>query len=76
MVVALGSLAEDGCWLSSGAVRVAGKGRVVTAAGQSVAVDLRPGSGGVLLSLAAFRAPGQGLTGLPEVRVFAHERGV
>lgn len=72
MVVALGSPAEAGFWLSSGAVGAAGKGRVVTAGGQSVAVDLRPGTGGALLSLAAFRALGLGLTDLPEVRVFAN----
>ncbi len=72
MVVALGSPAEAGFWLSSGAVTAPGKGRVVTAGGASVAVDLRPGTGGALLSLAAFRALGLGLTDLPEVRVFAN----
>ena len=72
MVVALGSPAEAGFWLSAGAVSTPGKGRVVTAGGQSVAVDLRPGTGGALLSLAAFRALGLGLTDLPEVRVFAN----
>lgn len=71
MVVALGSPAEQGFWLSSGAVRATGKGRVVTGSGASVAVDLRPGIGGALLSLAAFRALGLGLTDLPQVRVFA-----
>jgi len=71
MVVALGSPAEQGFWLSANAVKAPGKGRVVTASG-SVAVDLRPGTGGALLSLAAFRALGLGLTDLPEVRVFAN----
>jgi hypothetical protein len=32
---------------------------------------LRPGTGAALLSLAAFRALGLGLTDLPEVTVFA-----
>ena len=71
MVVALGSPAEAGFWLSGTAVKASGKGRVVTEDGASVAVDLRPGSGGALLSLAAFRALGLGLTDLSEVRVFA-----
>lgn len=72
MAVALGSPAEQGFWLKSDKVAVPGKGRVVTSGGQSVAVDLQPGSGGALLSLAAFRALGLGLTDLPEVRVFAN----
>ena len=72
MVVALGSPAEQGFWLKSAKVAVPGKGRVVTADGRSVAVDLQPGTGGALLSLAAFRALGLGLTDLPEVRVFAN----
>jgi len=71
VVVALGSPAEPGFWLRSVKVAAPGKGRVVTAGGASVAVDLRPGSGAALLSLAAFRALGLGLTDLPQVRVFA-----
>jgi len=43
---------------------------VVTASGASVAVDLQSGSGGALLSLAAYRALGLALTDLPEVTVF------
>jgi len=35
-----------------------------------VAVDLQSGSGGALLSLAAYRALGLALTDLPEVTVF------
>ena len=72
MVVALGSPAEQGFWLKSDKVATPGKGRVVTSGGQSVALDLQPGTGGALLSLAAFRALGLGLTDLPEVRVFAN----
>ncbi len=71
VVVALGSPAEQGFWLKSDKVATPSKGRVVTAGGQSVAVDLQPGTGGALLSLAVFRALGLGLTDLPEVRVFA-----
>lgn len=69
--VALGSPAEQGFWLKSPLVTVAGKGRVVTASGASVAVELQPGNGGSLLSLAAFRALGLSLTDLPEVTVLA-----
>jgi hypothetical protein len=46
------------------------QGRVVTASGQSLTLELRPGTGGALLSLAAFQALGLSLTGLPEVSVF------
>ncbi|NEY89329.1 hypothetical protein [Tabrizicola oligotrophica] len=69
--VALGSPAEQGFWLKSPLVSAPGKGKVVTASGASVAVDLLPGSGGALLSLAAYRALGLALTDLPEVTVFA-----
>ncbi len=69
--VALGSPAEQGFWLKSPLVKAAGKGKVETAGGASVAVDLLPGTGGSLLSLAAFRALGLSLTDLPEVTVFA-----
>jgi hypothetical protein len=71
VTVALGSPAEQGFWLKSGLVTAPGRGRVELASGASVAVDLLPGSGGGLLSLAAYRALGLGLTDLPEVRVFA-----
>lgn len=72
VVVALGSPAEQGFWLRSALVAAPGRGRVVTTAGASVNVDLQPGTGAALLSLAAYRALGLGLTDLPEVRVFAH----
>ena len=72
VVVALGSPAEQGFWLRSALVNAPAKGRVVTAAGKSVNVDLQPGSGAALLSLAAYRALGLGLTDLPEVAVFAN----
>ncbi len=70
VVVALGAPAESGFWLKSGLVRTVGKGRVVIGSA-SVAVELRPGDGGALLSLAAYRALGLDLTDLPEVSVFA-----
>ena len=72
VAVSLGNPAEQGFWLRSALVTSAGKGRVETAAGQSVAVDLLPGESGAQLSLAAFRALGLTLTDLPEVTVFAN----
>lgn len=69
--VALGSPIEPGFWLRSPLVAAPAKGKVVTAGGASVAVDLQPGSGGSLLSLPAYRALGLSLTDLPEVTVFA-----
>jgi hypothetical protein len=69
-VVALGPPADQGMWLSSSLVTAVAEGRVVTASGQSLAVELRPGSGGALLSLAAFQALKLPLTELPEVTVF------
>lgn len=70
VVVALGPPAEQGIWLSSALVKEKAQGRIVTAAGKSLAVELRPGTGGALLSLAAFQALGLGLTELPELTVY------
>ena len=70
IVVALGPPAEQGIWLSSALVKQTAQGRIVTAAGQSLAVELRPGTGGALLSLAAFQALGLNLTELPQVTVY------
>jgi hypothetical protein len=72
VAVSLGSPAEPGIWLRSALVTAPGKGRVVTASGQSVAVDLLPGQGAAQLSLAAFMALGLSLTALPEVTVYAN----
>ncbi|MDO9581780.1 MAG: hypothetical protein Q7J24_01520 [Desulfomicrobium sp.] len=72
VAVSLGSPAEPGIWLRSSLVTAAGKGRVVTASGQSVAVDLLPGQGAAQLSLAAFVALGLPLTALPDVTVYAN----
>jgi hypothetical protein len=69
-VVALGPPGDQGLWLSTALVQEVAQGRVVTADGTSLAVELRPGSGGALLSLAAFQALGLPLTALPELRVF------
>jgi hypothetical protein len=70
VVVALGPPAEQGLWLSTSLVKAVAQGRIVTAAGKSLAVELRPGTGGALLSLAAFQALGLPLTELPEVTVY------
>ena len=72
VVVALGGPAEQGFWLRSTLVSAPATGRVLTAAGKSVNVDLQPGTGAALLSLAAYRALGLGLTDLPKVTVFAN----
>ena len=70
VVVALGPPAEQGIWLSSALVTEKTQGRIMTAAGKSLALELRPGTGGALLSLAAFQALGLSLTELPEVTVY------
>ena len=67
---ALGSPVEQGIWLSSALVKDKAQGRIMTAAGKSLAVELRPGTGGALLSLAAFQALGLSLTELPQVTVY------
>ncbi|MDR7125009.1 hypothetical protein [Pseudotabrizicola sp. 4114] len=72
VAVSLGSPAEPGIWLRSSLVSAPGKGRVLTASGQSVAVDLLPGQGAAQLSLPAYVALGLSLTALPEVTVFAN----
>lgn len=72
VTVALGSPAEQGFWIKTALVTAPGKGRVETASGASVNVDLIPGTGGALLSLAAFRQLGLGLTDLPDVTVYAN----
>ena len=69
-VVALGPPAEQGLWVQTGLVSAATPGRVVAPNGQSLAVDLRPGTGGALMSLAAYQALGIGLTDLPELVIY------
>jgi hypothetical protein len=70
VVVALGPPAEQGIWLSTGLVDEVVQGRIETAAGKSLTLELRPGTGGALLSLAAFQALGLSLTELPQVTVY------
>lgn len=70
VTVGLGSPTEQGFWLSSNLVTLPATGRVVTATGQSANVDLRPSTGGALLSFSTYRVLGLTLTDLPEVQVF------
>jgi hypothetical protein len=70
VVVALGPPADQGLWLSSALVTEVQQGRVETADGKSLTLELRPATGGAFLSLAAFQALGLPLTALPEVKVF------
>ena len=69
VVVSLGDVTTPGFWLRSTLVSAPAPGVVKTAGGQTVQVDLLPGSGAAQLSLAAFRALGLGLTDLPQVEV-------
>lgn len=70
VTVGLGSPTEQGFWLSSNLVAAPAKGRVVTTTGQSANVDLRPSTGGALLSFSTYRVLGLTLTDLPQVQVF------
>ena len=69
-VVALGPPAEPGLWVQSVLVTAKGPGRVTAPDGKSLAVELRPGSGGALLSLSAYQALGLSLTSLPELTIY------
>jgi hypothetical protein len=69
-VVALGSPAEPGLWVQTALVGAPSQGRILAANGQSLAVELRPGTGGALMSLAAYQALGIPLTDLPEVTIY------
>ena len=66
-VVALGSPADPGLWVQTSLVGAVTKGSVKAPNGQTLAVELRPGSGAALMSLAAYQALGIGLTELPEL---------
>jgi len=70
VVVALGPPAEQGLWLKTALVTEAVQGRIETADGKSLALELRPGTGGALMSLGAYQALGLSLTALPEVTVY------
>lgn len=74
-VASLGDPSEAGFWLKTPLVQAASPGRVEYAGtGQAVEVELRPSGteagGGSQISLAAMRALGAPLTGLPELRVY------
>ena len=69
-VVSLGDPTAAGFWLKSDLVKAPAPGLVKAAGGQTVQVELQPGTGAAQMSLAAFRALGLGLTDLPQVEVF------
>ncbi|MFE3837690.1 hypothetical protein [Pseudogemmobacter sonorensis] len=69
-VVALGPPAEAGLWVRTSLVSAPGQGRVVVPGGRSLAVELRPTSGGALMSFSAYQTLGIGLTELPEVTIY------
>lgn len=70
VTVGLGSPTEQGFWLSSNLVTLPATGRVVTATGQSANVELRPSTGGALLSFSTYRVLGLTLTDLPALQVY------
>lgn len=71
----LGAPAEAGLWLRTGLVTSPRPGRIVTATGASLAVELRPtgaaATAGSQLSLAAMRALALPLTQLANLTVYA-----
>ena len=70
-VASLGDPADPGLWLATPLVSEERPGRLVYAeTGESVLVELRPGSGASRISLPAIRLLGAPLTGLPEIEVF------
>jgi hypothetical protein len=69
-VVALGSPADPGLWVQTSLVTSVTMGSVKAPNGQTLAVELRPGTGAALMSLAAYQALGIALTELPELVFF------
>jgi hypothetical protein len=69
VTAALGNPAEPGFWMLTALVDAPQPGVVRLPSGATAQVELRPGSGAALLSLAAFRALGLGLTDLPQLTV-------
>ena len=73
-IASLGSPTVPGIWLETGLVTELAQGRVETAEGASVAVELRPSGGaasaGSQISLAAMRLLDVPLTALPELTVY------
>jgi hypothetical protein len=70
VVVSLGDPGEAGLWLETALVDAPRAGRVVAPGGNDAIVELRPGSGGARMSLAAMRLLDLPLTGLPTVTVY------
>ena len=68
--VSLGDPTAAGFWLKTALVTAPTPGLVKLASGQTVQVELQPGSAAAQLSLAAYRALGLSLTDLPEVELF------
>ena len=70
----LGAPGERGLWVSTGLVSSARAGRVITAGGQSLGVELRPSGtapgAGSQISLQAMQALGLPLSGLATLRVY------
>ena len=73
VVASLGDPTRKGLWLETGLVSAPAKGRVATASGQSIEVDLIPGAAGssARMSVAAYRALGLEITELPTLTVSA-----
>ena len=70
-VASLGDPADPGLWLATPLVSGTRPGRLVyPETGESVLVELRPGSGASRISLPAIRLLGAPLTGLPEIEVY------
>jgi len=70
-VVALAPPAQGGLWVETALVSAPAKGRITTADGRSLAVELRPASGAAMMSFSAYQALGLPLTALPEITIFA-----
>jgi hypothetical protein len=70
VVASLGDPAAAGIWMETDLVDAPRSGRVVAEGGSDALVELRPGSGGARLSLAAMRLLQVPLTGLPTVTVY------
>jgi hypothetical protein len=73
VVASLGDPTKKGLWLETGLVSAPTKGRVTTASGQTLDVDLIPGAAGssARMSVAAYRALGLQITELPTLTVSA-----
>lgn len=70
VVASLGDPTQSGLWLETALVDQSRAGRVVAPSGTEALIQLRPGSGGARLSLAAMRLLGIPLTELPTITVY------